>query len=85
MKLTPLQRRQRILELVREDREYAEMRREYESAKSRFEKFVEKFPMPIRNLLWSYPGMGYLLHNRILTAICENMQFPDEDETPPQP
>lgn len=85
MKLTPQQRRNRIMELARKDEEYRHMMEEYGPAKTRFEKFVDKLPLPVRNLLWSYPGMGYLLHGRILTLVCEHMRFPDEDENTPQP
>ena len=85
MKLTPQQRRERIMELARADAEFQKMFRDYEPAKERFEKLVDKFPLPLRNLLWSYPGMGYFLHGRMLTIICEHMKFEDEDEQPPQP
>jgi len=80
VKLTPQQRRNRIQELVRRDEEYQKMLREYEPARDEFEKMVEQFPLPVRNILWSYPGMGYFLYHRMLTLVSEQMRFEDETE-----
>lgn len=78
MKLTPIQRRERISALVREDDECRKLFDEYTSAKERFIRFTDRLPRPVRELLWRYPGTGYFLHHRILTIVCENMRFEDE-------
>lgn len=78
MNMTPMERRSRIYEIAEADEEYGQMLAEYEAAKDRFERFVNRLPRKLRNLLWSYPGMGYFLHHRMLTIICKNMIFPDE-------
>ena len=79
MKLTPLERRNRIYEMLDSDPECAKMKAEYESARSRFTKLTDRLPERLRNLLWTYPGMGYFLHHRTLNLICEHMKFPDEE------
>lgn len=61
------------------DGEYQRMLAEYEPAKERFTKLVDRLPKRLRNLLWSYPGMGYLMHGKMLTLICEHMKFADEE------
>ena len=79
MKLTPEERRCRIYELMEMDVEYSRMKTEYEHGKTWFEKHVSKFPKMLRNKFWSYPGMGYFIHHRMLTIICRNMKFIDEE------
>ena len=79
MKLTPMERRNRIYEMLESDPEYAKMKAEYESAKGRFTQLTDRLPKKLRNLLWTYPGMGYFLHHRMLNFICEHMKFRDEE------
>ncbi len=78
MKLTPMERRSRIYEMLESDPEYGKMKAEYETAKARFTKLTDRLPKGVRNLLWSYPGMGYFLYHRMLNYVCEHMQFQDE-------
>lgn len=79
MKLTPLERRARIYSMAEADPDYTKMKAEYEPAKTWFEKVVGRLPKKLRNRLFTYPGMGYFMHHRMLTIICENMKFCDED------
>ena len=79
MSLTPNERRQRIDQLAQADAEYRKMRSEYDLAKQRFTKLTDHLPRKLRNLLWSCPGMFYLMHHRMLTLICQNMKFYDEE------
>ena len=84
MKLTPQERRTRIQELARSDEEYQKMLREYDPAREEFERIAQQLPLPVRNALWSYPGMGYFLYHRMLTLVSEHMRFKDEtDEQTP--
>jgi len=82
MKLTPQQRRARIQEMIGSDEEYQKMLREYELARAEFERLVDQFPLPLRNALWSYPGMGHFLYHRMLTVVSEKLRFEDETEEP---
>ena len=79
MKMTPEQRRKRIYELAEADSEYRKIYAEFEPAKDRFTKLTNLLPKRTRNLLWSYPGLGYFLHHRMLTVICQYMKFSDEE------
>ena len=65
-----LERRKRIQETA--------MMAEYEAAQTRFRKFADKMPRRLRNLLYSYPGMGYFLYHQMLNLVSETMIFPDE-------
>lgn len=80
MKLTPQQRRARIQEMVEADEEFQKMLREFEPAREEFEHLVDQFPLPLRNILWSYPGMGHFLYHRLLTVVSNEMQFKDETD-----
>ena len=79
MNMTPEQRRERIYEMAKSDSECCKMYEEFAQAKARFTKLTDLLPKRTRNLLWSYPGMGYFLHHRILTLICLHMKFSDEE------
>ena len=79
MKLTPEQRRSKIYELAESNEEYRKIMQELTSAKKAFELYTDPLPEDLRNLLWSYPGMGYFMHHRLLTMICETMRFPEEE------
>ena len=78
MKFTPFQRRQRIMEMAKRDRECGLLLAEYESANRRFAEITDRLPAGLRRFLWKLPGTGYYLHHRMLTLICENMRFPEE-------
>lgn len=80
MELTPQQRRARIQGMIGSDEEFQKMLREYEPAREEFERLVDQFPLPLRNILWSYPGMGHFLYHRMLTVVSEQMRFEDETE-----
>jgi len=73
-----LERRKRIQETAMADTEFAAMLAEYEAAQTRFRKFADKMPRRLRNLLYSYPGMGYFLYHQMLNLVSETMIFPDE-------
>ncbi|MBR3972486.1 MAG: hypothetical protein IKJ99_00880 [Oscillospiraceae bacterium] len=79
MNLTPIERRERIRELIASDEECRKMTASLEEAKQRFEQYVSTLPAETRQLLWECPGMAYFLHNRILKLMCDAMRFPDED------
>ena len=79
MKLTPLQRRERLLRLADSDPEISRMKQEYERGRAWFEKATRWMPPTLRSKWWNYPGMGYLIHNRMLTLVCEKMCFYDEE------
>ena len=78
MKSTPEQRRSRICDLAENDEAYQKAKAQLEREQARFTRFADKLPGFLRNLLWSYPGMLYLTHHRLLDVICEEMVFPDE-------
>lgn len=79
MKLTPMQRRERILYLARTDTEYCQFHSEAHSAELHFSKFTDCLPKALRISLWNYPGSLYFMHHRLLTLICQNMKFIDEE------
>ena len=79
MQLTPEERRVRLSRLIEEDEQYIRMKADYDPALKWFEDFTEPLPEALRSRLWTYPGMGYLMHHRALNLVCQYMQFPDED------
>ena len=79
MNLTPMERRERIQEILESDEECRRMMESLDNAKGKFEQYVSPLPEETRQLLWEYPGMAYFLHNRILNMICISMKFPDEE------
>ena len=79
MKLTPHQRRERLLRMADCDPETSRMKEEYEKGRAWFEKATRWMPPALRSKWWNFPGMGYLIHSRMLTLICENMRFYDEE------
>lgn len=80
MKLTPLQRRERLEAMIRDDTDCGRLLREYSIARCRFTEITERKQKKIRELLWSFPGTGYFLYHRVLMMVCEVMRFPDETE-----
>ena len=79
MPLTPLERRERIHRMLEKDPEYVKMVDEYKKAENLFSGFTNRLPRKWSSFLWTLPGMGYLLHHKMLNYICENMIFSDED------
>lgn len=79
MKLTPDQRRQRIFEMMEENPDFARIKEAYLPAKSWFQKFTALIPGRLGNRLREYPGMMYLMYQRVIDAVCRNMRFPDEE------
>lgn len=81
MKLTPIQRRQRLLELMEADPDCRRLLADYRAAQRRFTTMTDRLPRVLREWLWALPGTGYYLHHRILTLVCEQMRFGDEADT----
>ena len=79
MKLTPAQRRERIRRMADSDPEIRKMKKEYEAGRAWFEKVTKWLPPRLHSKLWNFPGMAHFIHHRLLTLICENMKFNDED------
>jgi len=79
MNLTPMDRRERIREMIASDEECCKMIKSLEAAKERFEQYAGALPEETRQLLWEYPGMACFLHNRILKIVCDSMKFSDEE------
>ena len=78
MKLTPLERRKRIWNMVQADAEIQKMNREYEKGREWFVKATKWMPSRLHTKWWNFPGMSYFIHQRTITLICENMKFQDE-------
>ena len=79
MELSQLERRKKILEMADADEDYRRIYAEYTRTKDRFEKYTKYMPRALSNCLWSYPGMLYFLHHRLLTLVSESMRFPEEN------
>ena len=82
MKLMPAQRRERIRQLAAEDPEIQKMKEDYDAGRTWFEKTTAWMPPRLHSRWWTFPGMAHLIHHRMLTLICENMRFRDEEEMP---
>ena len=79
MKLTPDQRRQRILNMMEENPDFLRIRSGCDNARNRFQKLTAWLPPKLRNALREYPGMMYFLYQRVIDTVCAQMRFPDED------
>lgn len=79
MKLAPTERRERILMLAEEDAEYCQIHSKATSAEICFTELTDSLPEKLRTFMWNYPGSLYFMHHRILTLICQNMKFIDEE------
>lgn len=79
MKLTPEQRRERIRQMADRDPEIQKMKKEYEKGRTWFEKATKWMLPTLHSKWWNFPGMAHLIHHRMLTLICENMEFIDEE------
>lgn len=80
MKLTPLQRRQRLEDMIRSDPDCGQLWKEYMEAQQHFMKMMERKPQKTRDRLWRLPGVGYFLYHRVLMMVCKTMRFYDETE-----
>lgn len=78
MQDVPFQNMSRFYAIAEEDPEYQAMRAKYEAFKTKFERFAYRMPKKIRNDLFGYPGMGYLMSQRRLQIACKYMVFQDE-------
>lgn len=78
MKLTAIQRRQKIQDLAMTDEQFRRMYAEFEQAQCRFRRFADKMPRKLRNMLYAYPGMGFFLYHQMLNLVSEHMIFPEE-------
>ena len=63
--------------LAQQDEDYRKMQVEYDRFEQQFHKFARFFPSRIRNFLYGYQGMTYLMGNRKLLIACANMEFAD--------
>ena len=79
MKLTPAQRRERIRRMADSDPEIRKMKKEYDEGREWFEKATASMTPECHSKWWNFPGMAHFIHHRLLTLICENMKFNDED------
>ena len=79
MKLTPTERRERIRQLAASDPEISKMKKEYDEGRAWFEKATASMSPKRHSQWWTFPGMAHFIHHRLLTLICENMKFNDED------
>ena len=79
MKLTPAQRRERIRQLADSDPEIRKMKQEYEAGRAWFEKATKWLPRGLHSKWWNFPGMAHFIHHRLISLICENMKFNDEE------
>lgn len=80
MKLTPEQRRFRIYCIAEGDEAYQKAKKQLDIAQTKFTHFSDRLPRFLCNYLWTYPGMQYFTHHRLLGVICDCMVFPDEQE-----
>lgn len=78
MKYTPEERRRKINVLIHQDRDCFHMDNEFWTEKEEFEKFVDKLPGFVRDRRNGYPTMCYMYHQRIMTLVCDQMRFPEE-------
>ena len=78
MKLTPIQRRQRLLELMEADPDCRRLLADYRAAQRRFTTMTDRLPRVLREWLWALPGTGYYLHHRVLDLVSRQMCFPEE-------
>lgn len=78
MRLTPLERRKRIQDLLGQDPKCSRMMAGYMQARDAFTRYTDGLPEKERDFLWRFPGEGYFLHQNILNLLCEYMRFEDE-------
>lgn len=78
MRFQPLERRRKMQEIAMENEEFRTMLTQYEAAQTRFQAFADRMPRRLRNMLYSYPGMGYFLYHQMLNLVSEHMVFPEE-------
>ena len=79
MKLTPAQRRERLHQMAEGDPEIRRMKKEYDEGRAWFEQATASMSPKRHSQWWTFPGMAHFIHHRLLTLICENMKFNDED------
>ena len=79
MKLTPDQRRQRLLQMMEDDPGFSRITASFLPATARFDSFTARLPRKLCNRLREYPGMFYFLYQRLIDTVCQHMRFPDED------
>ena len=78
MRLTPLERRKRIWDMAQADPEIQKMYKECEQAREWLVRATKWMPPGLHSKWWCFPGMSYLIHQRTIRLICENMRFDDE-------
>lgn len=79
MTYTPEQRRKKLCGLIAQDRDCAKLEKEYWTEHEKFARFTDKLPRWIRERLLGYPTLCYDYHQRIITLLCEELRFPEED------
>ena len=78
MTYTPEQRREKLNEMILLDADAHNFEREFWEEKKKYDRFVNRLPLFLRNLLFGYPTMCYLYHQRVITLLLENLRFPEE-------
>ena len=78
--MTELERRQRLLALVKADARCGEMERECRLAQAALEEYSRELPEEQREFLWRYPGAMYYLYHWTMNVVCKHMRFPEEEE-----
>ena len=75
---TTEQRRAKLAELIAWDTDARNMEREFWEEKKKYNRFVDRLPLFLRNRLYGYPTMCYLYHQRVITLMLEHFRFPEE-------
>ena len=80
MKMNPEERREKLKELLEQDKDCMALEAEYLAARGQFERIVFRFPKFLRDKLCAFPMLGHLYHQRIITLMTEQMRFPEKTE-----
>ena len=64
--------------MAQADPEIQKMYKECEQAREWLVRATKWMPPGLHSKWWCFPGMSYLIHQRTIRLICENMRFDDE-------
>ena len=78
MTYTPEQRRAKLADLIAWDADAHNLEQEFRAEKRKYERFVDRLPLFLRNRLYGYPTMCYLYHQRVITLLLEQLRYPEE-------
>lgn len=67
-----------ILDIAEKDAEYLKMKKDFLEFEKQFHEYADSHPDQVRNFLYGFQGMTYLMGNRKLMLACEKMHFPQE-------